>query len=191
MTSAWPFITGVESNTQSIPTRTATLASVLRTNGYTTAAFIGSVILDRRYGLDQGFDFYDSPFDAAAGRTPNPYSARVRRDAPLVLRAARQWMARNGGKPSFVFIHLFDLHTPCPLPGIAGLKPNLAGYDEQLERIDRALGGLRDQLVRDGWWDKSLVILLSDHGEGLGDHGETSHGYFIYESTIHVPLIVH
>jgi choline-sulfatase len=191
MTSEWPFITEVESNTQSVPPRTVTLASVLRANGYATAAFIGSMILDRRYGLDQGFDFYDSPFEAAAGSTPNPYSARVRRDAALVLRAARQWMARNVGKPCFVFIHLFDLHTPYPLPGIAGLKPNLAGYDAQLQRIDGALGGFHDQLVRDGWWDKSLVVLLSDHGEGLGDHGETSHGYFIYESTIHVPLIVH
>lgn len=191
MTSTYPFENHVEANGESVPAGAVTLASVLRAKGYRTAAFVGSMILDRGYGLDQGFDVYDSPFETAPGATPNPYSARVRRDATLVTRAARQWIDRNRGEPLFVFLHFYDLHTPYTLPQVAGLKPSVAGYDAELSHVDQALGGFRDALVRDGLWDKALVILLADHGESLGDHGETSHGYFIYESTMHVPLIVH
>jgi arylsulfatase A-like enzyme len=121
----------------------------------------------------------------------NPYSARVRRDAALVARAGRQWIGENRGAPVFAFLHLYDLHTPYTLPPVAGLTPSVTGYDGELEHVDQVLGRLREALERDGFWDKALVILLADHGESLGDHGETSHGYFIYESTMHVPLIIH
>ena len=191
MTSTYPFENRVEENSESVPSGTATLASVLRANGYRTAAFIGSIMLGRSYGLDKGFDLYDSPFETAPGEMPNPYSMRVRRDAALVTRAARQWIGENRGEPVFVFLHLYDLHTPYALPQVAGLTPSVAGYDAELEHVDQVLGRLREALERDGFWDKALVILLADHGESLGDHGETSHGYFIYESTMHVPLIVH
>ncbi|MGD0668161.1 MAG: sulfatase-like hydrolase/transferase [Bryobacteraceae bacterium] len=189
MTSTYPFENRVEENSESVPSGAVTLASVLHANGYRTAAFIGSIILDRRYGLDKGFDLYDSPFELASGERPNPYSARVRRDAALVTRAARQWIGENRGQPVFVFFHLYDLHTPYTQVG--GLTPAVAGYDAEIEYVDRVLGRLRDALAHDGFWDKALVVLLADHGEGLGDHGETSHGYFIYESTMHVPLIIH
>jgi tetratricopeptide (TPR) repeat protein len=149
------------------------------------------MILDRTSGLNNGFDFYDSPFEPPAGTTPNPYSARVRRDAAFVVRAARQWIGRNRGEPIFAFLHFYDLHTPYTLPGVAGLMPSVAGYDAELLYIDGAIGRLREALDREGLWDNALVVLLADHGEGLGDHGETSHGYFIYESTMHVPLIIH
>jgi len=191
MTSTYPFENHVEANGENVPPGAVTLASVLRANGYRTAAFIGSMILDRSYGLDAGFDVYDSPFETAPGETPNPYSARVRRDATLVTRAARQWIDRNRGEPLFAFLHLYDLHTPYTLPQVAGLAPSVTGYDAELLHVDQALGGLRDALVRDGLWDNALVILLADHGESLGDHGETSHCYFIYESTMHVPLMIH
>jgi arylsulfatase A-like enzyme len=191
MTSTYPFENQVEENSQSAPPGAVTLASVLHANGYRTAAFIGSAMLDRRYGLDKGFDLYDSPFETAAGEIPNPYSARVRRDAALVTRAARQWIGATRGAPVFAFLHLYDLHTPYSLPQVAGLTPSVAGYDAELGHVDQVLGRFRDALQRDGFWDKALVILLADHGESLGDHGETSHGYFIYESTMHVPLIFH
>jgi tetratricopeptide (TPR) repeat protein len=181
MTSTYPFENRVEVNGEPVPAGAVTLASVLRANGYRTAAFIGSLILDRANGLDQGFDVYDSPFRAGS----------VRRDASLVIRAARQWLEKNAGQPVFAFLHLYDLHTPYTLPQVAGLRPNAAGYDAELQYIDQTLGRFREALVRDGWWDKALVIVLADHGESLGDHGETSHGYFAYESTIHVPLIFH
>jgi choline-sulfatase len=191
MTSTYPFETRVEANAETVPATAVTLASVLRADGYRTAAFIGSMILDRSYGLDKGFDFYDSPFQTAAGSTPNPYSARVRRDASLVVRAARQWLDKNRAEPVFAFLHFYDLHTPYTLPQVAGLTPAVEGYDAELQYVDAAIGKVRDALVQDGLWDKALVILLADHGESLGDHGETSHGYFIYESTMHVPLLIH
>ena len=191
MTSTLPFENHVEANGDSVPAGAVTLASVLRANGYRTAAFIGSEVLDRRYGLDNGFDFYDSPFEAAAGTTANPYSARVRRDATLVVRAARQWLDRNRAEPLFAFLHFYDLHTPYTLPQVAGLTPAVAGYDAELQYVDQVIGRLREALARDGLWDNALVVLLADHGESLGDHGETSHGYFIYESTMHVPLLIH
>ncbi|HYA17449.1 MAG TPA: sulfatase-like hydrolase/transferase [Bryobacteraceae bacterium] len=181
MTSQYPFATGVELNDRPVPPGIPTLASTLRGEGYATAAFTGSFVLNRTWGLDQGFDVYDSPFAAT----------RVRRDGALVIRAARQWMEKNHERPAFVFIHLYDLHTPYPVPGMEGMKPNGAGYEAQLQHVDQVLAGFRDFLVRDGWWDKSLVLVLSDHGESLGDHGESAHGYFVYEATLHVPLIVH
>ena len=190
-TSTYPFANGVESNDESLPPDAVTLASVLHANGYRTGAFVGSIILDRRYGVDKGFDEYDSPFRPAPGQVPNPYSTRIRRDASLVTRAAVQWIAENRRGPFFAFLHFYDLHTPYTLPAAASLTPNGAGYDAELEHVDRALEAFRESLVRQGVWDKALVILLADHGESLGDHGETSHGYFIYESTMHVPLIVH
>ena len=190
LTSTYPFANRVEGNDENLPPGAVTLASVLRANGYRTAAFVGSIILDRRYGLDRGFDEYDSPFRPAPGQAPNPYSARIRRDAALVVRAAAQWIAENRAVPFFAFLHFYDLHTPYTLPGVSSLSPNAAGYDAEIEHVDRALEALHDALVRDGVWSKALVILLADHGESLGEHGETSHGYFIYESTMHVPLIV-
>jgi choline-sulfatase len=196
-TSTYPLENGVEENAEVVPSSAVTLASILKLHGYATAAFIGSNMLDRRFGLDKGFDDYDSPFGAQAGRAANPYSTRVRRDGAIVLRAAKQWLAAHQGRPVFVFIHLFDLHTPYRLakdrlaPAKGSNEPEIAGYDAELAYVDQLLGRFQQSLAQDGWWKKSVVVLLADHGESLGDHGEFSHGYFIYQSTLHVPLIVH
>jgi choline-sulfatase len=191
-TSTYPFENGVEENAEQVPPNAVTLASILRSHGYKTAAFIGSNLLDRRFGLEQGFDAYDSPFGAQTGRSPNPYSARVRRDGAIVLRAANQWLSAHRSQQVFLFIHLFDLHTPYKLrPARGSNEPETAGYDAEIEYVDQILGRFQQSLVQNGWWRNSLVVLLSDHGESLGDHGELSHGYFIYQSTLHVPLIVH
>jgi choline-sulfatase len=192
-TSTYPFENGIEENAEVLPSGMVTLASVLQSHGYKTAAFIGSNMLDRRFGLDSGFDDYDSPFGgSAAGGKPNPYSVRVRRDGALVARAANGWLASHRDQPVFVFIHLFDLHTPYKLaPANGSNQPEAAGYDAELAYLDQILSRFRQSLAQNGWWRKSLVVLLSDHGESLGDHGELSHGYFIYQSTLHVPLIIH
>jgi choline-sulfatase len=191
-TSTYPFKNGIEENAELVPAGTVTLASILRSHGYKTAAFVGSDLLDRRFGLDQGFDEYDSPFNAPSGGASNPYSAGVRRDGALVLRAARSWLNNHTDQPVFVFIHLFDLHTPYKLqPRTDSSEPNSTGYDAEIAYVDQILGAFERSLVQAGWWRKSLVILLADHGESLGEHGESSHGYFNYQSTLHVPLIVH
>ncbi len=192
LTSTYPFRNHIEENAERVPAGAVTLASVLHSSGYKTAAFIGSVFLESEMGLDRGFDFYDSPFHFEAfspmsgsmffgGAGRNPLGVRERRDGALVLGAARRWLAANRGARVFAFIHLFDLHAPYRRPG----------YDGELAYTDRLLGTFQASLAVDGWWRRSLVVLLSDHGEGLGDHGEDSHGYFIYESTLHVPLLVH
>src|SRR3984957_4752008 len=191
-TSTYPFENQIEENAERVPAGAVTLASVLRSQGYKTAAFIGSVFLESEMGLGQGFEVYDSPFHFEAfspisgsmffgGMGRNPFSVRDRRDGALVLGAARRWLAANRGQPAFVFVHLFDLHKPYIRPG----------YDGELVYADQLLGVFQQALIDGGWWQRALVVLLSDHGESLGDHGEDSHGYFIYESTLHVPLMIH
>lgn len=193
LSSTFPFQNQVEENAERVPAGLVTLASVLRAHGYSTAAFIGSVFLERELGLDQGFDVYDSPFHFKAfsplsgsmffgGARRNPYSVRDRRDGALVLGSARRWLAGQRGRTVFIFVHLFDLHKP--------YTPR-ASYDGALAYVDRLLGSFKQALIATGWWQRSLVVLVSDHGESLGDHGEMSHGYFIYESTLHVPLMIH
>ena len=189
-TSTYPFENRVEENGERVPTNLLTLASILHDRGYKTAAFAGSCLLNRELGLDRGFDLYDSPFHIEPGAAENPYSVRVRRDGALVIRAARQWLDANRGQSVFAFIHLFDLHTPYSAPAAAG-RSGSTGYDAELAHIDELIGRLHDALDQGGWWNRSLVILLSDHGESLGDHEETSHGYFIYQSTVRVPLMIH
>jgi arylsulfatase A-like enzyme len=201
-TSTYPLANGVTENAQEVPPNAITLASVLQARGYRTAAFIGAVYLERELGADRGFDSYDSPFhfeaySSMAGsmffgdRNENPLRARDRRDGALVIRAALQWLNANRDKPVFAFIHLFDLHQPYRLPATEARRPELSDYDAELEQVDRMVGFLRDALVKDGWWDRALTILVADHGESLGDHGEQTHGYFVYQSTLGVPLIAH
>lgn len=191
-TSRYPFETKVEENAQQVPANGTTLASILRAHGYATGAFIGSVYLEKELGVDRGFDFYDSPFRFEAfsslsgsmffgDRNSNPMQARSRRDGALVIRAAQQWLHENRDRATFAFVHLFDVHQPY----------RLASYDAEVEYVDGLIGSFREALKRDGLWDRSVVIFLSDHGESLGEHGEQTHGYFIYQSTLHVPLIVH
>jgi choline-sulfatase len=180
LTSTYPHETRVESNAGTVPRGTVTLASVLQAKGYKTAAFIGSVFLERQLGLDQGFETYDSPFSFGAFSKLSGemfHTGRDRRAAPLVLRAANTWLAARKTEPTFVFIHLFDVHKPW----------SSGSYDAQIKAVDKLLSALRNE----PWWDRSLVILTSDHGEGLGEHGESDHGYFLYQSTLHVPLTIH
>jgi arylsulfatase A-like enzyme len=191
-TSTYPFQNRIEENAERVPAGAVTLASVLKSHGYKTAGFVASVFLEKEMGLDQGFDFYDSPFRFEAfsplsgsmffgGASRNPYAARDRRDGALAVRAASEWLAANRDQPVFVFLHLYDLHKPY----------KLASYDAEVRYTDQVLGTFRKALIAGGWWDRSLVVLLSDHGESLGEHGEASHGYFIYQSTLAVPLIFH
>ena len=190
-TSTYPFENRVEENGERVPAGVVTLASVLKSRGYKTAAFIGSDFLDRRYGLDGGFDDYDSPFGLGTAGVANPLAMTLRRDGALVLRAARQWLDAHRGQPVFVFVHLFDLHFPYTLPAEVARRQGISRYDAQLQYVDQVMGRFQQQLIESGWWANSLVVVFGDHGEGLGDHRESDHGYFVYESTLHVPLIVH
>jgi choline-sulfatase len=187
-TSTYPFWNRTEENGERVPGGAVTLAAVLRLHGYHTAAFIGGFVLDRRFGLDQGFEIYDSPF--AVHQQPGNETISLKRPAPQVTQAASNWVRSNSDQPFFVFLHIFDLHMPYEFP------PHYARldgdeYDSELGNIDQVLGRFWHELDRMGLFKRSLIIFTSDHGESLGDHGEQTHGYFIYESTLHVPLIIH
>jgi len=190
-TSTYPFTNQIEENAERVPDGATTLAALLRTHGYQTAGFVGCVFLEQQIGIGQGFDHYDSPFhfpvlsplsgSMLAGTAQNQYAVHDRRDGALVVASATRWLAAHRNQPVFAFVHLFDVHTPY----------RLAGYDAELTYVDRLMGSFQQSLKIQGWWDRSLVIFLADHGESLGEHGEANHGTFIYESTLHVPLILH
>ena len=190
-TSTYPFQNGVEENGERVPAGVVTLASVLHARGYKTAAFIGCDFMDRRYGLDKGFDVYDSPFGLQVGGVVNPLAQSLRRDGALVARAARQWLDDHRAQPVLVFVHLYDLHFPYTLPAELARQQGISRYDAQLQYVDQVMGRFHQYLLQSGWWENSLVVVFGDHGEGLGDHRETDHGYYIYESTLRVPLIFH
>jgi arylsulfatase A-like enzyme/Flp pilus assembly protein TadD len=178
--STYPFTTGVEDNGVPFNSSPATLATVLKSAGYRTGAFVGSFILDRRFGLARGFDAYDGPLDLH--NKPGNVAIERKRPGAQVAEAAKRWVEQNKDAPFFLFLHLYDLHLPYDLP---------QGYSGELAYVDRVLGDFFAFLQQRGLMEKSLVAFTSDHGEGLGDHGERTHGYFIYQSTLHVPLIVH
>lgn len=186
-TSSYPFMTGIEENGEILPPGAVTLASVLKGRGYHTAAFIGGYFLERRFGLDQGFDVYDSPFDSR----PLGRAVDLKRSAAEVTASARMWLEAHSTQPFFVFVHLFDLHMPYDPPKrFESLAPK-SEYDAELAYVDDALGKFFRFLSEKKIYQRSLVVLLADHGESLGEHGERTHGYFVYQSTLHVPLIIH
>jgi arylsulfatase A-like enzyme/Tfp pilus assembly protein PilF len=188
-TSTYPFTNGVQDNGVPLKSTAVTLATVLKNAGYKTAAFVGSFVLDRRFGLSRGFDVYDGPIDLHNKTTASPVERK--RAGAQTADAAMRWLERNSGAPYFLFLHLYDLHLPYDLPQDPSLRHGETGYTAELAYEDRVLGDFLEFLERRGLLEKTLIVFTSDHGEGLGEHGESTHGYFIYQSTLHVPLIVH
>jgi len=188
-TSTYPFANGVSDNGEPLQSRTVTLATVLKGAGYRTAAFVGSFILDRRFGLSRGFDVYDGPFDLH-NKIAGGASER-KRPGTQVSEAAMHWLDGNSSAPFFLFLHLYDLHLPYDLPQDPNQRHGETGYTAELAYVDRVLGDFLAFLEKRQLLAKTLIVFVSDHGEGLGEHGESSHGYFIYQSTLHVPLIFH
>jgi choline-sulfatase len=189
LTSTYPFSSDIEDNGEALPPGAVTLATILKARGYRTAAFVASFILDRRFGLNQGFGVYDSPFDLHRHTGIDP--GDIKRSASDVEAAAEHWIAGNSGEPFFVFLHFYDLHTPYRPPAAYRRRYPGSGYDAEIAYVDDVLGRLETFLEQRGLFQRCLIIFTADHGEGLGEHGESAHGYFIYQSTIHVPLIFH
>jgi choline-sulfatase len=189
LTSTYPFSNGIEDNGQTLGPGATTLATILKAQGYATGAFIGGFAMDRRFGLSQGFDVYDSPFDLSRQEGIDP--SDLKRPAEEVTRSAEAWLDKNSTKPFFLVLHLYDLHTPYQLPAKEIERFGGSGYDAELHYVDESLGQFLGFLRKSGLFDKALIVFLSDHGESLGEHGEATHGYFIYQSTLHVPLIIH
>src|SRR5438270_1964505 len=167
-----------------------TWAELLKKKGYHTAAFIGAVILDSKSlapGLDRGFDFYDNFPEHA--QTKSRWG-RVERRGMDVVQHAESWLTSHPAGPHFVWVHLYDPHDPYepPPPYSEIYKEHL--YDGEIAYADSALGHFLAYLKKQNWYDEALILVVGDHGEGLGEHGEDTHGIFLYDSTTHVPLIV-
>jgi arylsulfatase A-like enzyme/Flp pilus assembly protein TadD len=167
-----------------------TWAELLRQQGYQTAAFIGAVILDSHSlapGLDRGFDFYDNFPENLPERI---HWGRVERRGMDVVGRAQKWLTAHPGGKHFIWVHLYDAHDPYepPPPYSQTYKSHL--YDGEIAYADSALANFIEYIKRRGWYGNSIVIVVGDHGEGLGEHGEDTHGIFLYDSTTHVPLIL-
>jgi len=167
-----------------------TLAELLKKKGYQTAAFIGAVILDSKTlapGFDRGFDFYDN---FPQHLPSNQRWGRVERRGMDVVHRAQSWLAAHPTAPHFVWVHLYDPHDPYepPAPYSVIYKDRL--YDGEIAYADSALANFVAYIKKQGWYENSIVIVVGDHGEGLGEHHENTHGIFLYDSTTHVPLIV-
>lgn len=168
----------------------ATVAELLRKQGYHTAAFIGAVILDSNSlapGLDRGFDFYDN---FPQHPTSKSRWGRVERRGMDVVQHAEKWLTANPAGPRFVWMHLYDPHDPYEPPPPYSEKYKGHLYDGEIAYADAALGQFIAYLKTHGLYDGSLMVVVGDHGEGLGEHGEDTHGIFLYDSTTHVPLIL-
>jgi arylsulfatase A-like enzyme/Flp pilus assembly protein TadD len=181
---------GVRINGESrLESRHTSLAEVARARGYETAAFVSAFVLDARFGLDQGFDLYDDRVDAAEGAVFP--SGMNERPAGRTTDAALAWLrARDRRKPFLAWVHYFDAHAPyAPPEPFAG---RFAGspYDGEIAYMDAQIGRLLEGLEAAGQRDRTLVIVVGDHGESLGDHGERTHSLFLYRSATRVPLIV-
>ena len=177
---------GVHDNgTYVFPGDRETLATLLKGRGYTTAAFIGAYVLDRRFGLARGFDVYD---DAIERRETGGSVLESERRGDVVAAAAQAWI-EGQGEPFFAWVHLYDPHAPYDPP--SPFRERLAGrpYDGEVAFTDECFGRLLNAARRKAG-DRLLVAVLADHGEGLGDHGEKTHGFFVYQPTIRIPMIV-
>ncbi|MGH9346844.1 MAG: sulfatase-like hydrolase/transferase [Vicinamibacterales bacterium] len=170
------------------PTGPETLATLLRARGYRTAAFVSAFPLDSRFGLDRGFDVYDDHF-ADAGARP-AFLVQERRGPDTVARA-RQWIDAAGDDRSFCWVHLFEPHFPYEPPPSFAQRFQKVAYLGEVAAADAALEPLLAPLLNAGHAGRTLVVLTSDHGEALGDHGEATHGVFAYEAVLKVPLVLY
>ncbi|MBW8868231.1 MAG: sulfatase-like hydrolase/transferase [Acidobacteria bacterium] len=180
-----PFESGVRDNVGfTIKPGERLLPQMLRERGFTTAGVVSSYVLRKDTGIAQGFDFFDAEMPAAS---PELSIGQVQRDGGESERIAERWLDSIGTARAFLFLHLYEPHKPyAPPERFSGYAP----YDGEIAYADEIVGRLVKYLKSHQLYDRSTVILLSDHGEGLGDHGEQEHGLFVYDEAIHVPLIV-
>jgi arylsulfatase A-like enzyme/Flp pilus assembly protein TadD len=157
-----------------------TVPSLLRAKGYRTGAAVSSFVLNAGSGLGAAFEHYDDR---------EPGSEDQQRTGELTLQRALDWLRQDTGKPFFLFLHLYEPHTPYTPPEPFASR-YADPYDGEIATADALVGKLVAELQRLGLYDRSIVVLLSDHGEGLGEHGEMEHGFFLYRETLQVPLLL-
>jgi arylsulfatase A-like enzyme/lipopolysaccharide biosynthesis regulator YciM len=190
-TGLYPFEHGVRNNGNFyLAERFETLATRLKARGYHTGAFVSTFILDRRYGLDRGFDVYDDRMEGEYTQVVTLQAERRGDHTALALGRFIDERAKQPAAPFFAWLHLYDPHEPYrpprPFRDFFPRDP----YDGEIAFTDAIVASVLDRLRGAGLLDRTLVVVTGDHGESLGEHGETTHSMFIYEGAIRVPLVL-
>jgi len=175
-----------DNGTYRLPAAETTLAEILHGAGYATGAFVGAEVLNARYGLDQGFDVYD---DAIADSGDSAFLYYAERSAEEVAAAWARWVDARGPGPLFAWVHLFDPHAPYRPPE-PERSLHASPYDGEIAYADRVVGQIVDHWDARRGRGRSVVVVTSDHGEGLGEHGEATHGVLVHDATLRVPLVI-
>jgi len=189
LTGTYPFQNGVQDFTGTpLAPQFRSVAQAFKDHGYRTGAVVSSFVLDRSWGLARGFDFYDDAF--APEQFKNRDLGLVERPGNESITRALSWLKKNPQRPFFFWLHLYDPHSPYdpPAPYREEFRDRL--YDGEIAYADHELGRLIQWLKRAQMYNHTAIVMLSDHGESLGEHGEHEHGFFAYNSTVHIPLIV-
>ena len=188
LTGRLPFEHGARDNVGfSVDGRVGSLAEQLRRAGYATGAAVSSYILRKDTGIDRGFDDYDAAFRMDAG--PEVTIGQVQRAGAETIAVAKDWIAKHDKQQAFFFLHLYEPHTPYTPP--APYREQYPHpYDGEIAYADALIGGLIGFLKAKALYEPALIVLTSDHGEGLGDHEEQEHGIFLYQGVSHVPLVI-
>jgi arylsulfatase A-like enzyme/Flp pilus assembly protein TadD len=187
LTGLLPHDAGVQNNIgYRLEPGVRTLTGLLHEGGYATGAAVSAWVLRKETGIGAGFDFYDDRVELAGSEA----AGRVQRAGEETSAAAVRWIESNRQEPFFFMLHLFEPHAPWEPPASIAARYPGRPYDGEIAHVDAILGGFFGELRRLGVYDRALIVLLSDHGEGLGDHGEQEHGIFLYREAIHVPLMI-
>lgn len=192
LTGTYPQFNHVNDFGVPLSARLPYLPDLLRQNGYHTGAFVGSLILDpldgTAPGFDRGFDLYDAGFHLRR-HGADRYTS-VQRRAEVVVDHALAWLSQLPDGPFFLWIHLYDPHDPYDPPPPFNTQYASQPYDGEIAYTDAALGKLFAELRKHRLFDETLIAVMADHGESLGAHGENTHGIFLYDETLHVPLLI-
>ncbi len=165
-----------------------TLAERMKEGGWATGAFVGAWVLDSKWGIGQGFDHYSDRFDLSKYKVVN--LGTVQKKGDEVMDLALEWLSGVKERKFFAWVHLYDPHTPYDPPEPFASRYPGQKYVGEVAYTDHVVGRLTGWLKQQGLWDRTIVVLLSDHGESLGEHGENTHTFFVYDATQHVPLVV-
>jgi len=189
MTGAYPTVHGLRDMGGFTLTKNhPTIASIAQSAGFQTAAFVGSRVLSKHFGISNGFTTYD---DDMSGKTaagmPGVFPERR---ASVVTDHALEWLKQNGQKKFFLWAHYYDPHAPYDPPEPYRRSYSKDLYSGEIAYMDEHVGRLLDWIDQAGLSSRTLIVVTADHGESLGEHGEMTHGVFLYDSTLHVPLIM-
>jgi arylsulfatase A-like enzyme/Flp pilus assembly protein TadD len=189
-TGTYPMLSGMHDfSGNKLSATQPTLASILKQQGYVTGAVIGSAVLDSRFGLNHGFDFYYDHFDF--NRLQESNLDEMERPGNVVADETLDWLGNNYQNRFFLWMHLYDPHYPYRPPAPYSEEYKDRPYDGEIAFADAQVGRLIAFLKAKGLYRNTVIVLAGDHGESLGEHGEKTHGFFIYNATLHVPLIIH